>query len=102
MGFKKKEYNFLREKIIDFSLGFVSIFAIGFLIQLFFVAIYKITDTLVGTFDPILLLILYGIGTLYFWNKRKYVAFGMLAAVVVLIVLYAIALYAVINIVGPL
>ena len=103
-----KEYQNKKEKLIDFVIGFFSVFAavnlLAFIISLFNVLVALImansSEAAVAIYYKIifvvhwiLILALYGWSFVFFYKRRKYVAIGILVEFIIAILLGALLVY---------
>ena len=72
----KKEYKKSSEKAGDFLTGFFGIFLL-----------YVLVSELIPRYSPAVIFILFVLLTFYFWNKRRYISFGIIAQLIVSVII---------------
>ena len=72
----KKEYKKQSEKVGDFLIGFFGIFLL-----------YVLVSELIPRYCPAIIFILFVLLTFYFWNKRRYISFGIVSQLIVSIII---------------
>ena len=72
----KKEYKKSSEKVGDFITGFFGIFIL-----------YVLASVLIPRYCPAIIFILFVLLTFYFWNKRRYISFGIVAQLIVSVII---------------
>ena len=79
----KKEYKKSSEKAGDFLTGFFGIFLL-----------YVLVSELIPRYSPAVIFILFVLLTFYFWNKRRYISFGIIAQLIVSIIISVLVYFA--------
>ena len=72
----EKEYKNLSEKVGDFFIGFFGVFLL-----------YVLVSELIPRYSPAIIFILFVLLTFYFWNKRRYISFGIVSQLIVSIMI---------------
>ncbi|HJH25554.1 MAG TPA: hypothetical protein C5S37_02015 [Methanophagales archaeon] len=72
----KKDYNNSSEKACDFLIGFFVVFLL-----------YVLASELIPPYSPAIIFILFALLTFYFWNKRRYISFGIVSQLIVSIII---------------
>ncbi len=72
----EKEYKKLSEKVGDFLTGFFGIFLL-----------YVLASELIPRYSPAIIFILFVLLTFYFWNRRRYLSFGIIAQLIVSVII---------------
>ena len=72
----KKEYKKSLEKAGDFFIGFFGVFLL-----------YVLVSELIPRYLPAIIFILFVLLTFYFWDKRRYISFGIVAQLIVSVII---------------
>ena len=72
----KKDYKKSSEKAGDFLIGFFGVFLL-----------YVLASELIPRYSPAIIFILFALLTFYFWNKRRYISFGIVSQLIVSIII---------------
>ena len=78
----KKEYKKSSEKTGDFFIGFFGIFIL-----------YVLASELIPRYSPAIIFILFVLLTFYFWGKRRYISFGMIAQLIVSVIISSLVYF---------
>jgi len=72
----KKEYKKSSEKVGDFLTGFFGIFLL-----------YVLASELIPCYSPAIIFVLFVLLTFYFWDRRRYISFGIVSQLIVSILI---------------
>jgi len=72
----KKEYKESSEKAGDFFIGFFGVFLL-----------YVLVSELIPRYSPAIIFVLFVLLTFYFWDRRRYISFGIVSQLIVSILI---------------
>lgn len=72
----KKDYKKSSEKVGDFLIGFFGVFLL-----------YVLASELIPRYSPAIIFILFALLTFYFWDRKCYISFGIVAQLIVSVII---------------